>query len=172
MGEGVVEAEVPAFGGVVEVAGGEALQAGDITVIGRDNDGCGVGVENGEAAANFPGHIVDIADVCAGVRPDKELIIDAHIDTVVVAVGNHQAVGDGHRTEVDEVEAATGFCLSSLAGTRIVGRRIAGRWWRRRRGLEVRRPGWSCREFERWRSRLSCRTPDRNSEYRRYRHLR
>jgi hypothetical protein len=59
---------------------------------------------------------IDVADVGAGLGTDKELAVDAHVDAVVVAVGDGNfggrivVIGILHGGQVDEVERAAIGC--------------------------------------------------------------
>src|SRR5271163_3826442 len=126
VGERVIHAQVAAFGNVLYIASGEALKSGHVPVVRRDDDNPVGGVVDRKTTSHFSSlRVVNIADVGAGIGADEKLSVNAHIDAVVIAVGDHGAAGNGHRTHVDQVEASANFRRVGLA--RIVGRRIANR---------------------------------------------
>ncbi len=109
-----VDPQVAAFGNVLHITSGEALQTSDVAVVRRDNHSRVGRVVDGKTAAYFSLNVVDIADVGTGLRADKELAVDAHIDAVVVAVCNDGSAGHGPGTEINNVESSTGPGSSRL----------------------------------------------------------
>ena len=124
----VVDAQPATFGDVFLVEARKTLQAGDVAIVGR-NDGGRVprfgGVEDRQAAADFAARTIDIADLGAVMGADKELAVQAHVDVVMVPIGDSDGARHLHGAKVDDIKTAASPSRG-LARTCVVGRWCAG----------------------------------------------
>ena len=121
----VINTQSAALGYVFHIAGGKALQTGCIPIVRRyDNIPVG-GVVDRQTTAHLSRRRIHVADVRAGMRADEKLAIVTHIDAIVIAIGDCNGAGHGHRAEIENVEASASFCGGRLAGARIVGQGVS-----------------------------------------------
>src|SRR5260370_41612450 len=95
--------------------GRKTLQARYVTIVGRHHDSPTGGVVDRETAAHFSTWVFDITHIGAGMRSDEELAPQAHVDTVVVAVGDEDRVWVReirvrHTLQIHNVERAAKRC--------------------------------------------------------------